>query len=141
MARDSWNTAYTANPEKAFIQEIFGKQEFQNEFNSAEALKQRQFEEYMSNTAHQREVADLKAAGLNPALSAMGGNGASTPAGSAASAGGGGSIAAQTLGAIGSVINSAANLKMTNTKAQVGLQTESLMNSAMKIAKYAALIK
>ncbi len=55
------------------------------EFNAAEAAKNRDWQRFMSDTAHQREVQDLKAAGLNPILSASGGNGAAVTSGSTAS--------------------------------------------------------
>lgn len=55
------------------------------DFNAAEAAKNRDWQEMMSNTAHQREIADLQAAGLNPILSASGGNGAAVTSGATAS--------------------------------------------------------
>lgn len=75
--------------------------------------------EAMQN-AHQWEIADLKAAGLNPALSA-GGNGAST--GGAGGGGGGVNAPIGDLGGLVNVMTSFGNLanstKMTN--AQTGL--------------------
>lgn len=53
---------------------------YNNEWSAQQAEIQRDWQKMMSDTAHQRETADLKAAGLNPVLSA-GGTGASTPSG------------------------------------------------------------
>lgn len=75
-----------ASAEQARIQRDW--QEAQNakamEFNAIEAAKNRDWQAMMSNTAHQREMKDLMAAGLNPVLSAMNGNGAAVTSGATA---------------------------------------------------------
>jgi hypothetical protein len=55
-----------------------------NSANQANAQAQMDFQANMSNTAYQRQVKDMEAAGLNPMLAYMKGGGASTPSGAMA---------------------------------------------------------
>lgn len=84
-------------------------------YNSAEAQKQRDFEERMSNTAIQRSVKDLENAGLNKWLALQNGvQQASTPSGSSASSSSGGaSMANNKLAMAAGIIATALRIFLT----------------------------
>mgnify|MGYP000335405644 CR=1 FL=1 len=117
-----------ASAEQARIQRDW--QEVQNakamEFNANEAAKNRDWQAMMSNTAHQREMKDLMAAGLNPVLSAMNGNGAAVTSGATAqgvtSQGAKGETDTSTNGAIanllGSILSAQTQLQAANINAR-----------------------
>lgn len=63
---------------------LTGAEREANAFTAAEAQKQRDWESEMSNTSYQRQVADMRAAGVNPAMAMSGSAGASTPSGASA---------------------------------------------------------
>ena len=98
-------------------------------YNADEAAKNRSWQEFMSSSAHQREIEDLKKAGLNPVLSAFGGNGASTTSGATASAqtpsGAMGSTdmsgASSFVNLIGGMLNQMTELSKMNTSALTNL--------------------
>lgn len=88
---------------------------YQFDLNKKLADENRNWQERMANSAHQREIADLKAAGLNPVLSVTGGSGATTPSGSTASVSDGAGYASALANLQAAQINSATQMYMHTT--------------------------
>lgn len=86
-----------------------------NSAAAAEAQRNRDFQERMSNTAHQRQRADLRKAGLNPMLG-MKMDGASSPAGSMAPVENAGEGASRGIATALQVAQARANINLTEAQ-------------------------
>lgn len=117
----------------------YQSQQETNQLNYQMAMENRAWLTKMANTAHQREVDDLRAAGLNPILSATGGSGAAVPSMAAPVATSPGSPVADKSaiyqGMISSLLNSfstAADITDKLGKFEVGMSQKELNEKITK---------
>jgi len=112
------------------IGSAFGASEA-NKQNQAMMNQQMAFQERMAGSAHAREVADLRAAGLNPILSA-GGGGASAPSGASA-------VMQNEAPDFSHAVNSALNAKVTSQQLEAGEKQLRIADETLKKTEAEAL--
>ena len=105
-----------------------------NRETRASTGRQLAFQERMSNTAHQRQMADLRSAGINPMLSARLG-GASSPAGASYQASNIGAAAVEGYGKVSSAKQAQAQTKQIQAQTLVTKQQEKKLVQEIKQMK------
>lgn len=107
-----------------------------NETNLRIARDQMRFQERMSSTAYQRAVADMRSAGLNPALAYQQG-GASSPAGASTRVENAGAPLAHGVSSAGSAVAQAASVQQARAQTDnINAQTEQLrLESAARVLR------
>lgn len=109
------------------------------QYNAKEAETNRAFQLMMSNSAYQRSMADMKAAGLNPILAYAKG-GASTPGGSAGSVGAGSGSQGSSSSASGPAASGGVAAGAHAAPVH-GLISPGVVSTAIETAKAVPLIK
>lgn len=116
-----------ASAERQEDSQVFNSDEaaVNRSFLSAEAQANRDWQEKMTSSAHQREIADLKAAGLNPILSGTGGMGSGSGPGATASGSAASSSPLQANDVITPAVHSALQAKRLDAEIDVMQETAS----------------
>lgn len=116
--------------------------ELNRNFQAGQSAQQMAFQEKMATTQHQRQVTDMKKAGLNPILSAMGGGGSTVPTGASGSgsADSGASSSGEFVRDLLSKRREQAEADITNTKAKTmsELQHAQVLKEQKSVARATA---